>query len=408
MRTPLPFSEKEGRVTEVLYLAAFCLYIIFSYLETTTFVLRDFEILYAVIRGAVFSVALIRLHRYRDDVSKATLLLLAIFLGLGMFYLFSRGDYMVLDSALFISGAVGISFRKIGILYFYIGCFISLAAVICSRTGFIADYRFLTNYGGDAGIRHSLGIIYPTDCFAHIFYLAIVWFIIRWKRVTFPEICVAAAIFGILFRLTKARADVIFAAVILAVMLVLKICKFKVPAINKKAACVITSIVMPSCALGIILITYFYDMSNALLTRIDRTLSYRLSLGKAGMDLYGFRLLGNASFFENGNANGGIRDYAYIFYDSAYVKYLFKYGVLLLIVLFALYAMIRIRMIKNDMAYGLLFITVLSLSYMIEHHLLELSYNITLLLLTADISTILQSPTYVNGNGRNGIMTKII
>jgi hypothetical protein len=41
------------------------------------------------------------------------------------------------------------------------------------------------------------------------------------------------------------------------------------------------------------------------------------------------------------------------------------------------------------MLYAMVFIGVITASFIIEHHMLELSYNITLLVLTADISTIL-------------------
>ena len=317
---------------------------------------------------------------------------------------------MVLDAALMTAAAYKVSFKRIGIIYVFTGLFISLLALVCSQTGVITDYTFLTNYGENDRIRHSLGIIYPTDCFAHIFYIAVIYFIIRWKRITYAEIIGAGAVFAVFFRLTSARADLAGALLMLLLVLVMKLTGYKGIKVNDKlrtaGARVFSCILMPVCAVFILAVTYLYDSSNSFMYVLDSRMSYRLSLGKTGPDLYGFKLLGSPNFAENGNANGGIRNYTYVFYDSAYIKYLFKYGLLLLAVLFVVYALIGLRLYSSKMFYAMVFISVITLTYIIEHHMLELSYNITLLLLTADISTILQSSPYINNKKSNGIITK--
>lgn len=405
--TALKALFKDGKtLTEVLFLAAFTCYVIFFYLQSTTFMLQIPGISYGIIRGVLMMCTVYRLYAFRTELSSPVKVILASMIGLGLFYYTSRGDFFVLDAALMMGGAVNVSFKRIGIVYVYTGTFISLLALVASQVGIIPDYVFQTNYGEGDRIRHSFGIIYPTDFYAHLFYLAIIYFFIRWKRVTYLEIALASAIFAVAYHYTSARVDMIGAVIMLLVIFVCKISGFKEIKVKEGFKKVLVSLFMPVCALAITVLTYIYNPEDPRLYVLDSKMSYRLSLGKTGMGLYGFKLFGNAGFAENGNANGGIRNYTYVFYDSAYIKYLFKYGMVLLIVLFVVYALIGIRLTKQKMFYGCLFLGIIAVSYIIEHHMLELSYNITLLLLTSDISTILQLRAPININNKNDIMSK--
>ena len=139
--------------------------------------------IYSIIRGLLLLTALYRINIFREDLGLTRGIAVAAFAGLGLFYFISRGDVFVLDAALLTAGACQVSFKRIGMIYLFAGSFISLLALVCSQTGIIIDYTFLTNYGADERIRHSLGIIYPTDCYAHVFYLVAVYCILRWKRI---------------------------------------------------------------------------------------------------------------------------------------------------------------------------------------------------------------------------------
>ncbi len=397
----------DGKVlTEALFLTAFSFYVIFFYLQTTTFELNIQGEYYSVLRGVLMACAVYRMYVFKDELGIPVITVLSAFVGLGIFFAVSRGDTFVLDADLITCAASRVSFKRIGVLYVYIGVLISFTAFICSRTGIIPDYVFNTNYGINESVRHSFGIIYPTDCFAHIFYLAVTYFILRWKRITYVEIIGAGAALFAVFIFTSARVDMISAGIMLAVVLICKLCKFRPLKIGKKIKAVLVSAFMPLCAAAILVVTFFYDETKPFMYSLDAKMSYRLSLGKIGMGLYGFKFLGNPDFAENGNANGGVRNYAYVFYDSAYIKYLFKYGIILLAVLFVAYALIGIRLIRKDMLYGMIFVGIITMTFMIEHHMLELSYNITLLLLTADISTILHSGAPIYINNKNDIMAK--
>lgn len=400
-------SGSNGRLlSEALYLGSFACYVIFFYLQTTAFTMNVPGAVYSVVRGLLCFSALYRLYLYRDEIEVPTAACVALFAGLGLFYYIARADAIVLDAALLTAGAFKVSFKRIGIIYLFTGTFISLLALVCSQTGIIPDYTFLTNYGEEESVRHSLGIIYPTDCFAHVFYLVCTYLLLRWKKVTYVEIIAAGVLFAVLFKLTSARADMAGAVLMLVSVLLIKVLSRKNIDLPSMIKTVVSWVTMPVCAVIIFVVTYLYDPNNAFMYKLDFLMSYRLSLGKTGMNLYGYKLLGAPNFAENGNANGGVRDYTYVFYDSAYIKYLFKYGIVLLAVLFVIYALIGLRLKREKMFYGMVFILVIAMSLVIEHHMLELSYNITLLLLTADISTILHQDTSIYINNKNGIMSE--
>lgn len=401
-------AKKDGRLfSEALYLASFACLLVFFYLQTTTFTMDVPGPVYSLVRGILCFCAVYRVCVFRDEIKPLTGVALAGLVGFGIFFFIARGDTMVLDIAWLTAGAHNVSFKRILQIFVFTSAFISLLALVCSQTGVIPDYTFLTNYGGEEHVRHSLGIIYPTDCFAHVFYLAAAYFLLRWKRVTWWEIGAAAAVFAVVFIFTSARADIAGAVLMLLLISIAKASGYKdfAPKLLKK---IYVCVLMPVCAAVILVLTYLYSETSSLMLKLDAMMSYRLSLGKTGLGLYGYKLLGNANFAENGNANGGVRNYTYIFYDSAYIKYLFKYGIILLAVLFLVYALIGLRLISSEMFYAMIFISVIAASFIIEHHMLELSYNITFLMLTADISTISHQGSSINKNNKNGIMSKAI
>ncbi len=392
-------TKQTGRsISQAVYLAAFSCFLIFGFLESTTFTIGAPDAVVLIIRAVLFAVGIYRVLICKDEIPKASLIIVAALLGLGLFFLIARGDYFIIDMATVMMGSIGIPFKRIGCLYIFINGFLGLMALICSQTGVIPDYVFYTDIGTKMVTRHSFGIIYPTDCFAHLFYMGIAYFIVRWKRITYKELGVIAAISVILFMLTGARAGFLCMALALIMVALCKFMKYGEINISDKVKTTIGALIMPVGAAFMLLLTWFFKPYNELYARVDNIMTQRLSYGRLGFDLYGFTPLGSANFAENGNANGGIFNYDYVFYDSSYIKMLFKYGFIVLILVLAIYALISVRLVKNKMFYAVIFIVAIALSCVIEHHIWELPYNLSFLLLTADMSSCLQSNTYIINN----------
>ena len=385
-------------ISEAIYLAAFSCFLILGFLESTTFTIGAPEAIISIIRSVLLGVGIYRVFVCKSELTKSTLVSVAVLFGLGLFFLIARGDYFIVDMAVVMMGSIGVPFKRIGSLYIFIAGFIGVLALICSQVGVIPDYVFYTDIGAKTVTRHSFGIIYPTDCFAHLFYLGIVYFIVRWKRITYIELGIIAAISVALFMLTGARAG--FACMVLSWIMVIccKLTGYREVKISDKFKAAAGALIMPFGALFMLVLTWFFKPYNELYAKIDNVMTQRLSYGRLGFDLYGFTPLGSANFAENGNANGGVFKYDYVFYDSSYIKMLFKYGFIVLILVLVIYALISVRLVKNKMFYAVIFIAAIALSCVIEHHIWELPYNLTFLLLTADMSSCLQTHSYIINN----------
>ena len=69
--------------------------------------------------------------------------------------------------AYLVIGAYGVSFRKIVKVYCGIGIPFLLCCIVSSHTGLVFDY-IVQDWNGVRPLRHSFGIIYPTDFAAHV------------------------------------------------------------------------------------------------------------------------------------------------------------------------------------------------------------------------------------------------
>jgi len=379
------------RTTEALFLTGLSVYLILDYLSTTTFEVWVPDFVMTILRGLFLFLAFTRLYLFKAAMPRTTVLTVAVFTGLGFYYYMARGDTYVIDMALIVAAATGVSFKRIGALYLYIGAFISLLALICSQTGIIIDYTYFSYRNDIASVRHSLGIIYPTDCFAHVFYLMLIYLIVRFRRITYIELAGLSVITGVFYYFTGARADLACAVAVLVLCVICKALKYKEIRLPEAVKYIFACCPGVLCSALILTLSKIYNPNDAHMHTINTILSDRLYYGMTGFNLYGFTPFGSESFAENGSSNGGISQASYVFYDSSYVKFLFKYGWVLLLVLLVVLTLISVRFVKNKMFYGVIFLAAVALSCMIEHHMLELSYNITFLLLTADISTILQT-----------------
>lgn len=397
----LDIRKQNGRkVSEALFLATFSCYLILQLLSNdTTFIVDVPQGVIGIIRAVLLGIGIYRLSLVKSETPKSTLGLVAILFGLGLFFLIARGDYFVLDMSIVLLGSIKVPFKRIGYLYIFITAFIGVLALICSQIGVIPDYVFYSELGSRTFTRHSLGIIYPTDSFAHLFYLAIVYFIVRWKKISYIELGLWGIIGVILFIFTGARADFVCMLFVVIASLICKALKYKEIKLPSRIKAILGALVMPIGASFMILLTYFFKPYSITYSKIDTMMTQRLSLGRQGFDLYGFSPLGAANFAENGNSNGGVMKYDYVFYDSSYIKTLFKYGYIVLLVVLVIYAFIAIRLVSEKMFYAMVFVIAIAMSCIIEHHIWELSYNLSFLLLTADMSSCLQSdPLIINNN----------
>ena len=125
-----------------------------------------------------------------------------------------------------------------------------------------------------------------------------------------------------------------------------------------------------------------YQENIEWMKKTDDLLSGRLLMSKTAFNAYSFKLFGQ-NIYEIGYGRGtGDRDY-YFFLDDAYIRILLEYGVVLFVVTVCMMVFISHKNRKRMIV--VVAIVTISAHSIMEHHLLEISYNPFILTLFAQL-----------------------
>ena len=370
-----PWSER-------IYYVLLALYLTGLMLPTTAFSYRMPPHFFHGVRAAFLVLMLWRLVKRGKYHRRLCLLLLILLVLLGYFVAVRRGEVVYLDLAMILIGSLDLSMRRISFLYILSAGSMMVLALICSQAGLIADYV----YEREGGFRHSLGIVYPTDFYAHLFFLFLAWAIWRWQKISYAEMLAMAAMAALAYHFTEARAGLACTALFLVLIFLARLFHYRPLIRREKVLFLLLSVLFTIMAAGMILLSAFYSPENSTLARLNDLLSDRLSLGHQALTEYPILPFGT-DVVENGAGSGavskGMLGEKYFFMDSSYLRCFMKNGYVLYALLLIFGILLIRRLIREDKRYGLIFFFTAALVCMIEHHMLELAYNVTLFLAVA-------------------------
>ena len=238
-------------------------------------------------------------------------------------------DNAVFDFALLLVGAKNVPWKRIAYVYLCAAVVIQGIAYYAATTGIIADITLQA----DEGIRHSLGINYPTDMAAHMLFIMLVYAAMREKKLTFVEITLMGVVSYWVYTGLK-----------------------------------IGGILMLLFVVGCITAVTFYDPANAMYQKMDTVFSQRFSLGYQGLAQYGITAFG--SFVEENQATLGY----YFFLDNSFIRIAIKYGWVFLSVITYIYYLCFNKAVdckKDDMIVALIVMLLFGIS---EHHLIDIAF----------------------------------
>ena len=365
-----------GRRVEALYLVLLGVYLFKMSMDTTVFWLDwpwHFQDMLRILMGAA---VLLRVSYSEIFRGKEWIFCVVTGVGLGLSFA-STGYEFLLETALLIVGAFGIDYKKILQVGLWVEAYVLLTAMLGSVTGVVRDLI----YYEDGLAEHSFGIIYPTDFAAHIVFLLLTaWALARpfWRPVLLG-LTAAAVVF--LVRYNGTRCGIIVLICTAAAMLYshyLRRLFFRNP--GRKWADALRAGAVLICPAVMVSLTSLYDRENALLVEVNSWITNRLSLGRDAMTTYGIKAFGTA--FEMEGNGGTLSNYHanYNFVDSSYVLILLRYGWVVLALLCAAGVYIAYRALRagnRSLYWAVLLVFVHS---MIEHHMIEVCYNVFLLL----------------------------
>lgn len=377
-------KENLNKIFENLYLVVFAVFIGYAFLWTTTFRIEWSDNFENDLHVLLVVIIFIRIA-FLDDYSLKEIIVAACIAVIFLMVWQRTEKQIIWDTLLLLIGSRGISFRKIIKVYEFTVVGLLIITMAASLTGFTEN---LVYHQAGRRARIAFGVIYPTDFSAHVFYGILGYVYLRREKIRYFEITgIMLAAIGV-YLFCDARVNT---ACILLTAAVLLYYKFRIYSAEKRGQHYsmngiwsgILAMSAVICAGFMIVSTMMYSSENRILALLNRAINFRLSYGKKGVDLFGFSLFGrDIPMIGNG---GTTKESAnYFFLDCSYIKIALEYGILILGIILIIYCMIAFRA-RLEKDWVLLWIlTIMAVQCMIEHHMLDVSYNPFLWALFAD------------------------
>ncbi|MDV0432189.1 polysaccharide biosynthesis protein [Lactiplantibacillus sp. DA1] len=367
-----------------LYLSIFGIYLASVTLQTTTFndmiphrvgVLVELATLAALL-GLVVCLDALTLTQIIGEVS---LLVLVTVVTL------TSGAHYLMPTVMLVIGARHVSFRQIIQVYLGVVGTILLVALVAAEAGLIKNITFTTA----DGLRQSFGVVYTTDFAAHIFYLCAAYLYLLARR--FRPVALLPVIIGlgIIYQFTKTMTDVIALVALVGVYL-LYIYRRQLRWLRPMLR--YSFLMLPIASGAIIGLSNVFNYQDRLLVMLNNALSTRLALGNNALLAYGVKLFGQAPIPINGwggdradSFTNGVGTATYFFIDSSFLNMLISYGLLLtLVLIIGITWFLYQRTRQHDYLLPVIFAAI-AISSMFDQHFLEVTYNVFILMLFADL-----------------------
>lgn len=371
-----------------IYLATLAVYLVFAFLQNTTFEDYIGGHFYNIISYLAFGVLILKIVFYDHYHLIANLFIISGFL-FSIIVWRNSGANLILVMIAFILAAKNISFDDIVKTYFNVNFWLLVVVIACSLLGVINNLSFVAQ---GRGTRYALGVIYPTDFAARILYLMLADAYLNFRNLNTTRYLVYALIALACKQVTDARLNFYCMLLLIIVSAIAQVAEqnYQLQQHDWTNSIVYTYWTFTPILSAIAIFgTYFYDPTNNIYSKIDGMLSGRLTFGSMALQRYSVNLFGT-KIKEHGYGNNmklfhqGINSYFFI--DSSYMRLLIIFGLIALVVFIGISMFISI---KNTL-YGYYalptILLIVAFSSVVEQHFMELTYNPFLL---AFISTIL-------------------
>lgn len=372
------------KLSELLYLTGFSIYTALAVLQTTMFNVYINNEISKMIRIFFITIVIVKILLF-DAYNKKQLLLIFL-ISISYIGCWLKNDYsLILDLVFLIIGSNNISLKKIVKMHFYISMIITILAIIAVNLGIIEHIIYYRN--GMA--RYAFGSIYCTDFAARIFYLIVSYCYIKFSKLSNFNILVFMLLGGFVFYYSDARLDSlsIFITSIIFLYIIMK--RNLNTNINLFNNFIIKSILIfsvPLCAIFSIILTNMYSLSNNKMVLLNQILSRRLYLGKMGINMYGFKLLGQKiTMIGHGGTNGQTDNYFFI--DCSYLNIALRFGIIILIILCSYCVIINKKCFKNKEPLIPIIISIIAINSLVAHHFIDIAYNPFIIALFATIES---------------------
>ena len=176
--------------------------------------------------------------------------------------------------------------------------------------------------------RLFLGFNYTNFAANYLFHICIAYFFVKKRPINLFETVIFLGLNIYIFILTDTQGAYYLMYGFIALLWLIRLFP---PLFKYRYFKVITTWIMPVCAIAITLLTYLYSPSSGLMTTLNRLLTYRLGLGKQAMELYGAKPFGTVTEWKTDLESRD--DGTYFYVDASYLNIAFTFGVVILILI---------------------------------------------------------------------------
>lgn len=285
-------------------------------------------------------------------------------------------------SIIFIFSLRDISFKYVARTSFYISLFILIFVVLSSQIGLISNY---IEFSGGR-IRQYLGFrysLFPSTVMLNIIASS---FFLTQDKVSYKRLFFLLVSTIWIFFQTDSRLTFISSLLLLGINLVVK----WYPSVLKSSALLLKTFKLTyivnaylSYLIAKMYLSFSSPFLNELSKNINQFLGGRIYYANRSLNIYGYKLFGQKiNWIGNGldiNGQRGLSEYLYV--DNLYIQILQRYGLFVLLILLLIFTLTLHYLLKQKQYVLSLILIILSFHAMIDDLIINLHYNIFLILI---------------------------
>lgn len=365
------------KAIQYIFIPAFIGYLLCGFFTATSIfsISSIFGVIAKIVRYIAYVVFILNII---IEYKKITVLdLLLLFLSLTVTY-FSKDIYITAFALILLSlktKNINEIFKKV--YYIYLFSFITI--VTLSIFKIIPDWTFNR---GDI-VRHSLGFIYPTDCYSIFLSIVLLKVFVSKSNIKFYEIFIYTILNIILYVYTNGRLSFILINITMLVLLILKIKYIKqlLKRIIENKVIKVFIIALPVIMIvASISISRIYTENNQSLVNLNKILNNRIVLANNAYRKYDIRPFGQAIEWRGWGGYGYEKpkeaNYEYNFVDNSYVRLDLDHGYIYAITIILLYMATLAYFYKKKEWYALYAIIMVLMWSYIEPYIAIITRNI--------------------------------
>ena len=272
---------------------------------------------------------------------------------------------------LLLIAAKNVNFKYIAASFFATTTVALLLVFSLAKFGIIPNLSF----------TFALGMNYPTDLAARMFYLLAAYALFKNFALSLPEKISFLAVVVLTYTVTHTRVDLLVMLLLLLAIIFYKQVAFILEKITNKGITVLLG------ALVAVLVgaSYLYRDHSTLFTLANKIFSNRLSLGNRAFKEYNVTLLGQPIPQQGfgGSSTEKLADYFYI--DSSYLRILMMFGAVTFLIFIGLLVYLSHKFMQQRLYAFEIVLILVAISSLIDQHLYDVSFNIILLAALANL-----------------------